>query len=177
MQKQVSMNYFVRKFFITLATVFAIGCTPNSDKLAQQCFKLIDETAWSKRWGEALKPCLQAAEQGNARAQYWFGSMYHSGHGTERSYELAARWWLTAARQGDGESQLNIAGLYRDGAGVLKDPVAAHMWYNIAATKDGLFDAAARYRDELEQILSPQQLANAERMAKQCVTSNYEKCD
>ena len=175
--KNASTRSLQKAAVITLIALITVSCAPKSDKLAQQCFKLIDETAWSKRWGEAFKPCLQAAEQGNARAQYWVGSTYHTGHGTERSYELAARWWLAAARQGDGESQLNIAGLYRDGAGVLKDPVAAHMWYNIAATKDDFFDYAVSAREDMEKLLSPDQLATAHKMAKQCVTSNYEKCD
>jgi hypothetical protein len=155
----------------------AAGCTGNSESLSQKCHSLVDETAFSKRWGEAFKPCLESAKRGDQTSQYWLADMYHSGHGTERSYEQAAHWWLEAAKQGHGPSQLNLAGLYRDGAGVLQDPVLAHMWYNLAATRGGLFDTAKDYREDIAEKLTPAQLTRAQEMAKQCLSSGYKNCE
>jgi len=103
--------------------------------------------------------------------------MYHSGHGAQRSYEDAARWWLAAAKQGDAEAQVNLAGLYRDGAGVLQDQVTAMMWYSIASSIGGFYDVVKEPRQRLAETLSASQLDAAKERAQRCLASNYKNCD
>lgn len=48
---------------------------------------------------EAVKYYMQAAELGNATAQYELGSCYYNGFGVKSNKEEAKRWWILAAKQ------------------------------------------------------------------------------
>lgn len=73
---------------------------------------------------QALKALEQAAGQGNAAAQFYFGALYASGRGGIRKDEAQARsWWEKAAAQGHALAQGNLSllflgRLYCDGEGV-----------------------------------------------------------
>ena len=54
---------------------------------------------------EAMKWYLRAANQDFARAQYYVGTMYALGKGTERSQAKAVQWYKLAARQGETSAQ------------------------------------------------------------------------
>ncbi len=80
-----------------------------------------------------FKETLQAAEQGNAEAQFSLGKMYYEGQGVRQDYAEAARWYLKAAEQGDPVAQNNLGVAYTKGQGVRQDPVQAEQWYRKAA--------------------------------------------
>ena len=84
------------------------------------------------------------------------------------------------AEQGDAGAQFNLGILYAEGKGVLKDPITAHMWYNIgsANASNGMAGTLAPvYRDNIERIMTSQQIAEATKRAKVCMSSDYEDCD
>ena len=76
-----------------------------------------------------LKPF---AESGNAKAQAYLGSMYEGGHGIERDYAEALRWFLMAAEQGDSYSQAHAGYLYEQGFGIVRDEKRAAELYEKA---------------------------------------------
>jgi len=55
-------------------------------------------------------------------------------------------------------------GMYWKGWGGPKDYVLAYMWLNLAADQDAKY---AKTRDKLEEELTPQQLAEAQRLARE----------
>jgi len=55
--------------------------------------------------------------------------------------------------------------MYDKGKGVLKDYVLAHMWMNLAAAKG--VKEAVKGRDLLEKNMTPAQLAEAQRLARE----------
>jgi uncharacterized protein len=62
--------------------------------------------------------------------------------------------------------------MYDTGRGVLQDYVLAHKWYNLAASHHATWEAdvganAARSRDRLTTRMTPAQLAEAQRMARE----------
>ncbi|MDB4251677.1 hypothetical protein N9831_03120, partial [Amylibacter sp.] len=59
-------------------------------------------------------------------------------------------------------------------SGVLKDNLTAHMWYNIASVNGRRF--AGKWRDELEDSMTPEAIEKATAMARECMNSNYKKC-
>jgi TPR repeat protein len=64
--------------------------------------------------------------------------------------------------------------MYAFGTGVLKDYVYAHMWWNIGAmngSKEG-----AKLRDFVEKEMTPSQLAEARKLARECVRKKYKDC-
>ena len=67
----------------------------------------------------------QAAEAGDARAQFDLGVRYASGKGVPANDAEAARWIALAAAQGLVDAQFNLGLMYADGNGVALDPAQA----------------------------------------------------
>ncbi|MDA2934832.1 sel1 repeat family protein [Acidobacteria bacterium AH-259-D05] len=118
----------------------------------------IDLSSWRRR-----------AEQGSARAQYILGYMYRHGEGVPQDYKEAFRWAQAAAEQGNERGQLLLAVMYHSGEGVPQDYIQAHMWYNLAASNLTGDDAkiAAKGRDDLAKGMTPEQIAEAQRLARE----------
>ena len=80
-----------------------------------------------------LDTLRQAAEQGDARAQFNLGFMYHEGKGVPQDAAEAVRWYRLAAEQGDAAAQFSLGLRYADGEGVPKDDAEAVRWFRMAA--------------------------------------------
>jgi TPR repeat protein len=88
-----------------------------------------------------------AAERQNVAAYYLMGYLYENGHGVERDYRQAVRWYEKAARKhGDRKSQAALGALYAAGLGVPADPVAAVRWFRMAAEQGDAYGAYALAR-------------------------------
>jgi TPR repeat protein len=116
-----------------------------------------------------------AAEQGVRMAQLNLGQMYERGHGVIQDYKEAFRWHSLAARQGVAEAQYSVGRMYGLGYGVLQDDTKAHMWFNIAAISGD--KASAKGRDIAASKMTQQQVEQAQRMARECIASDFKKCD
>ena len=79
-----------------------------------------------------------------------------------------------AAEQGYVNAQYNLGLFYAQGEGVILDTVIAHMWFNIAA-RDGDEDAKTN-RDVAKSTMTAEQLAEAEKLARECIKKNYKDC-
>ncbi len=116
-------------------------------------------------YATALKEWRPLAEQGIARAQSNLGSMYEYGEGVPQDDKEAARWYRLAADQGYAIAQSNLGLMYEYGEGVPQDDVQARMWLNLAAAQG---DELARInRDRLTKQMTPVQLAEAQRLARE----------
>ncbi|ENW3249005.1 sel1 repeat family protein [Neisseria gonorrhoeae] len=71
---------------------------------------------------------LQAAEQGNAAAQFNLGVMYENGQGVRQDYVQAVQWYRKASEQGGAQAQYNLGLMYYDGRGVRQDLALAQQW-------------------------------------------------
>ena len=77
----------------------------------------------------------QAAQAGDARAQFNLGRMYLDGKGGPRDYAQALTWSGKAAEQGIPGAEFNLGRIYDEGLGVRRDPERAASWYGKAAAK------------------------------------------
>jgi hypothetical protein len=75
----------------------------------------------------------QAAEQGDADAQFRLGYMYEVGDGVPEDDTEATKWWFKAAEQGHVEAQSKLGFMYDLGRGVPEDHTEAVKWYRKAA--------------------------------------------
>jgi tetratricopeptide (TPR) repeat protein len=74
------------------------------------------------------------ARQGNAKAQFELGHMYHTGKGgVPQDYTKALEWFRKAADQGNADAQVNLGSMYYLGQVVPQDYVEAMKWYRKAA--------------------------------------------
>jgi TPR repeat protein len=120
---------------------------------------------------EALLWYRRAAEQGNETAQFALGSAYEAGSGVPLNYQEAARWYRKAADQGSIGGQVNLSSMYAGGRGVPEDFVTAYMWITLAlsAMQPGYpgYDIANNIHGALRQRMTPQQIAQAQDLARQ----------
>ena len=116
----------------------------------------------------------KAAEQGEVFAQTSLALMYENGQGVVQDYNEAVVWYRKVADQGDLRAQYNLGVMYKDGKGVVQDNVYSHMWYNIAASND--FKGASKWRDELSNKMTSEEIAKAQELARECVKKNYKGC-
>ena len=63
-----------------------------------------------------------------------------------------------------------MGGVYQDGLGVPQDHVEAHMWFNLAAAQGNV--VAVRNRDNVAEQMTREQLAEAQRRAREWFENN-----
>lgn len=114
---------------------------------------------------EAFKWTEKAAQQSMPAAQFILGAMYLIGQGVTQDYKEALKWLEKASLQGIPQAQRKLGVMYEQGLGIPKDYVKAHMWYNLAAGQGN--EEAKEFRDRIAQLMTPDQIAEAERLARE----------
>lgn len=110
-------------------------------------------------WGEAAKT-------GNVEAQLRLGWWLMKGQDVVPQDQAAGmNWLLMAANQGEPQAQYEVGLAYWKGRGVKPDPIAAYMWLDLCSTEPG-FDNAAKYRDEIAEGMSKDQVKQAKLMVQ-----------
>ena len=104
-----------------------------------------------------------AADQGNASAMHNLGVLLAMGATGAPNNEEAARWFSKAAELGVTDSQFNMGILSAKGIGMRQDLEEGYKWFAIVA-EGGDGDAGAK-REEVAEMLSPEQLENAKAAA------------
>jgi len=125
------------------------------------------------RWGQGVEQDFakarewyqRSANQGNARAQNNLGLVYRYGLGISKDYEKAFYWFLRAAEQGNAAGQNHLGLMYFRGEGVARDYVQSYKWAWLAANQ-GL-DAALQALPMLEAVMTPAQIEEAKRLARE----------
>ncbi len=80
-------------------------------------------------------------------------------------YETALKEWRPLADQGFASAQFNLGLMYAKGLGVPQDYVQAYRWYTLAAGQGD--DLAGKFKGLLEKSMTPEQLAEAQRLARE----------
>ena len=84
------------------------------------------------------------------------------------------KWYRLSAEQGNATAQTNMGLLYVKGQGVIQDYVRAHMWWKIAASSGN--KTASKNRDIVAKRMTPAQIADAQKLARECVRKKYKGC-
>ncbi len=145
------------KEIVGRGTQFGLGLGYNNGRGVPQDFA--QAAAWYR----------QAADQGVAEAQHNLGVMYANGEGVAQDLTQAVAWYRQAADQGLAAAQDNLGGMYATGRGVPQNYVEAHKWRNLAASR-ATGDTQKEYaeaRDALAKVMTPAQLAEAQRLARE----------
>ncbi len=103
---------------------------------------------------------------GKAAALFNIAVMYSQTQVVPKN-EAKSLWWLhKAGSEGSTVSQRKLGGLYANGKAVQKDWVRAYAWFDLAAlTKDHPNQEDRRMRDEIQKQMTPQQLAQAQKLS------------
>ena len=73
------------------------------------------------------------------------------------------KWYRLAAEQGHPQAQNNLGMKYELGQGVPQSYVRAHKWFDLAFA--GGFELATNGRDVVAKHMTPDQIAEAQRLA------------
>lgn len=77
---------------------------------------------------------LQAAQHGDANAQFQMGDLFMTGRGVTRDPAAAASWYRAAALQGHAVAAGNLGVLYANGWGLPQNDTEAVNWFQKAAS-------------------------------------------
>jgi TPR repeat protein len=139
------------------------------------------KTAYERRnYAKALQLFRPMAEQGDAKAQHFLGVMYVNGKGVPQDFAEAVKWYRKAADQGYAGAQNNLGLMYLKGNGVPQDYVQAHRWFNLAAaslsvSETGMRAGAVHQRDAVAKRMTPDQIAEAQRLAREWLAAHPKK--
>jgi TPR repeat protein len=115
-------------------------------------------------------PLKERAAAGDAEAQFSLGKNYEAGRsGLKQDYAIAASWYQKSADQGNAYAQASLGILYHSGKGLPHDDVRSEMWLIISTDhveKDDR-DTIVEMRDSVAAHLRPQQLAEAQKLARE----------
>jgi TPR repeat protein len=112
----------------------------------------------------AFKEWLSLAEAGHPVAQNNIGYMYRKGFGVRLDEAAAAEWYRRAAEQGILDAMTNLGYMYDEGRGVERDHVQSYKWF-VLAVENGYEDAAGHLKILEESYMTPEQVAEAKRLA------------
>ena len=148
----------------------------DGDAEAQRTLGLIHKNGQDviQDYAEAVKWFLRAAEQGDALAQGNLGIAYTNGEGAVQDHTEAVKWFRRAAEQGESQSQGLLGVAYGIGRGVTQDVVYSHMWFNISLSLGN--DIGKKGRDMIATQMTPEQIVEAQKMARECVRKEYKDC-
>lgn len=124
---------------------------------------------------QALYWYRKAAEQGDSSAQNNLGAMYANGRGVPQNDAQAVQWYRKAAEQGFAAAQTFLGVMYAKGQGVPQDYVRAHLWFNLAAATG--YEIALKGRDMAANEMTNAQIAEAQKLARECLQRQYKNCD
>ena len=129
---------------------------------------------------EAGKWFRLAAEQENHKAELSLGFLYKDGKGVTKDSEEAMKLFTLAAEGGIPLAQ-NVLGLLLQAKGLeneKEDYILAHKWLNLsisnfdARTQSAAINSAKKTRSEIEKELTPSQLEEAQKLAKEWMESH-----
>jgi len=108
-------------------------------------------------------------------AQFCLGYCCEFGQGVTKDDVEAAKWYRKAADQGHDKARICLGHCYEIGLGVPMDLVLAHMWYNLSLAAG--YAGAAEYRETVAHKMTPEQIAEAERKAREWKPKKEEKAN
>ena len=92
----------------------------------------------------------EAAEAGDAKAQYLLGRMYETGDAVKQNYKEAIKWFKKASEQGMAQAKCELGKLYLYGEGVKKDLKKAKDLF-VEAAEQG-HETASKLLKELKEL-------------------------
>ena len=140
MDKTVSSKYLWKTLIIAILC-FGITATAFSADSLQNLKERAKKYYWGlggeQNYTKALQLYQQAAEAGDAEAQYISGGMYLKGLGTTKDFQKAFKLLHEAAVNGksSAESEQILGQAFLLGSGVPKNYQKALQWYSLAAEK------------------------------------------
>lgn len=143
-------------------------------------------------YATALPLYRQLATQGDPTAQFALGMMNLGGEGLAKDPAAALQWFRLSAAQGNALGHIGLGSMYADGRGVPQDHVRANMWFTLGELSGRTMSAeslaglgtstppqkmAAELLADLEKKMTPRQIEEARKLARECQARNFKGCE
>ena len=165
MRKQGLLRLSGRRALLALAVSVAVTCGAQAGPYEDGM------EAYERGDFAAALPLLRPfAESGRPEAQFVVGFFLLSGRAGPQDEPEGFRLIRSAAMQGHPGAMSGVGALYFSGRGTPQDSTQAYMWVSLAAERyppGPDRDRAARNRDMLAGRLTPAQIAEAQRLARE----------
>ena len=125
---------------------------------------------------ESFRLMSEAAAQDFGPSKTMMGLFYDLGRGVPQNYVEAVRWYKLAAAKGCAIAWFSLSDMHENGKGTPKSYIKAHMWANLYSAKD-IGGYGKIRRDVLENIMTKEQIAQAQQLATRCQAQNFQNCD
>jgi len=137
---------------------YARGVSPYTDTVAvkRTTGKILIEFGVVQDIEQSVFWYLEAAEKGDAVAQFNLGVMYDNGFGVVQDYGQAVFWYRKAAEQGDADAQCSLGFKYNSGRGIAHDNEKSVFWYqkaNEQGVKSSQKKHLTKHRNQPERSL------------------------
>ncbi|MDH3626404.1 MAG: sel1 repeat family protein [Acidobacteriota bacterium] len=116
-----------------------------------------------RRYDDAFRELVPAAEGGDTRAQNGLGILYINGHGVEKDFETAFSWFERSARAGFHDAQFQVGIAYLNGIGVEQDYVQSLAWFLVA--KNSGSETAGEGVGACQSAMKSKQIDRANKLA------------
>ena len=114
--------------FMLMFLLSIVARSQSADALYDEGKKLYD----AKKYEQAFKKLLPAAQKGNKKAQYRVGRCYAKGKGVKEDKTIAFQWYTKSAKQDYAKAQYALGRCYMKGNGTTADPQKAKTWLSKA---------------------------------------------
>lgn len=149
------LGLFVAALVLFMVSRFRPGPKPapvivvTHDTVTVDRVQVKHDTVIKVQYGtEAERKYREAAEQGDANAQFNLGYNYSAGEkGLPQNYAEAVQWYTKAANQGHAAAQNNLGLCYEKGNGVKQDYAKAIEWY-----KKALGNGSPKAQSNLDRV-------------------------
>ena len=117
------------------------------------------------------------SKTGDKRSKMVLASAYLMGHLVKRNCTVALNLHKELASEGDEVAQHNLGGMYLSGDCVPKDYVLGYMWRSLNLAQN-TNENGTEFLVSLERnLMSRDQVAQAQKMARDCFKNKYKNCD
>ena len=93
---------------------------------------------------------------------------------TQKNYADALKHWQPLAERGNASAQNLLGFMYAKGHGVTQNNVFAYMWFSLSASRGQR--SALKARARLARSMTPAQIAEAQKLAEECLRRKYKSC-
>lgn len=130
----------MRPLLLTVVLIVCAACVPQS----QRTLVVTDYVPAKQVAVPNLAALQQAANSGDATAQYNLGKLYAEGLGVPKSHRKAMDYWRLSAGQGYAPAQYGLGWMYFNGRGVVTDFKEGCKWMR-SASQQGVQEATNHY--------------------------------
>lgn len=115
-----------------ITTSFTSNRSMDSNRL-EKMYNYAFECYESENYSKAFAIFNSLGFTKRSEVQNILGVCYETGHGVEKDYAAAVKWYRLAVAQGDAAAQSNLGQCYRDGEGVTQDDYEAARLFRLSA--------------------------------------------